>query len=185
MKPLQLKICGLEDAKGELAEADWQKWVGLVSCHEHPPHVTFAQYPHKYTAWLDINDLTPWECNPQQAQRLANAYHILKLTELAIALPNHARVLVHCGAGCCRSTAAAMILLVAAGWTDHAAVQKVRALKNGGGIPNGWMLKLADALFGCDLFGYCTESGNTKWTPGWMRGVPWTTKEREVQCGDC
>lgn len=185
MKPLQLKICGLEDAKGELGEADWRKWQALVSCHEQSPHLTFANYPSKFTVWLDINDLTPWEANPMQALKLASGLHILALTDLAIRLPNHARVLVHCGAGCCRSTAAAMILLTAAGWPDHVAVEKVRRLKGGGGIPNGWMLKLADALHGTKLFDTCAESGNTKWTPGWMRGVPWTTKEREVQCGDC
>lgn len=171
MKPLQIKITSQEEAVKILSNR-CHNFDALVSMgtYEDDPRFLF-DYKPRVVVHLVVNDLTPWE--KHAIGNLASASDILALVDLAEELKNNARVLIHCGAGCCRSPAAAMVLLVAAGWPDHVAVEKVRKLKGGGGIPNGWLLKLADALFDTQLFKYCAESGNTKWTPPWLRGVSW------------
>lgn len=168
MKPLQLKIVSQDEAIKLLSVE--HKWDALVSIGPKDPDDLF-QYLPPHCVHLSFNDLTPWE--EKNLDGLATAADVLKLVCFGESLGNWSRVLIHCGAGCCRSTAAAMVLLVAVGWTDCAAVEAIRKLKGGGGIPNGWLLKLADAMFGTDLFGICAKSGNTKWTPPWLRDVAW------------
>lgn len=168
LKPLQLKIVSQDEAVKLLSSE--HKWDGLVSIGPTDPKQLFRYLPSHYVH-LSMNDLTPWE--QKNVDGLASAADVLKLVWFGESLGNWSRILIHCGAGCCRSTAAAMALLAAVGWTDQAAVEKVRQIKGGGGIPNGWLLKLSDAIFGTDLFGICATSGNTKWTPPWLRGAAW------------
>ena len=131
MKPLQIKIVSQDEAIKLLANEN--RWDALVSIGPEDPEDLFG-CPPQYVVHLSCNDLTPWE--QTNVDGLATADDVLKLTWFGEILGNFSRVLIHCGAGCCRSTAAAMVLLVSVGWTDLAAVEKVRKLKNGGGIPN-------------------------------------------------
>jgi len=171
MKPLRLKIVSQDEAIKFLSVE--HAWDALISIGPRDPNKLFQYLPPRYV-YFAFNDLTPWEEKSLDGlDGLATAADVLQLVRFGATLGNCSRVLIHCDVGCCRSTAAAMVLLVAVGWTDHAAVEAIRKLTGGGGIPNGWLLKLADAIFGTDLFGICARSGDTKWTPSWLCGTAW------------
>lgn len=155
-KQLNLTICGRDEVQQRLDERRFDAIIsiGCTEVWRNTPPLVIR---------LDFSDQTPWEPG---AKNLATADTVLELVRFAGQLPDSASVLIHCGAGCCRSTAAAMVLLVAAGWHDYQAVYEVRKIKEYRNcIPNGWLLKLADAMLDTNLFSTCRATGQTKWMP--------------------
>lgn len=155
-KQLSLTICGRDEVQQLLDERRFDALVtiGLQESWKNTP---------PFVLRLDFSDQTPWE---PDAKNLAASDTVFSLVRFAGQLPESASVLIHCGAGCCRSTASAMVLLVAAGWHDYQAVYEVRKIKQQRNcIPNGWLLKLADAMLDTNLFATCRATGQTKWMP--------------------
>jgi predicted protein tyrosine phosphatase len=108
-----------------------------------------------------FNDRTPW--HRVNLQNVAKASHVVEIHDFAQSLREGAKVLVHCGAGCCRSPAAAIVLLASAGYSSREAVAEVKRSKEGKGKPNGWLLKLADNLLDTQLFYHAALNYRVHW----------------------
>lgn len=101
--------------------------------------------------------------------------HIERMVTLAletlIAPAAPVRVLVHCAAGISRSTATAIVMLVAAGYTPQEAVRMVDEATKGGAWPNQLVVSLGDARLSLDgdlvaaVNEYKSQRTGKLWTP--------------------
>jgi len=103
------------------------------------------------------------------------AEHVERMVTLAletlVAPPKVMRVLVHCAAGISRSTATAIVMLVAAGYTPQEAVRMVDEATKGGAWPNQLIISLGDARWNLDgalvaaVNEYKSQRTGKLWTP--------------------
>jgi predicted protein tyrosine phosphatase len=107
---------------------------------------------------------------------LATGEQILSLIEFAKTLREESRLLIFSTKGRSRCSAAALIVQVARGVSESKALETLLA-----GCPkahpNGWMLRLADAIMGTKLFGYCRRANIVKWE---AKGQPEQTETAEA-----
>lgn len=154
---LAIKVCSLEYADMLLATGDYSALVsiGHPACHEFCD----GEIPGQ-TLRLGIWDKTPWR--GRRERPLATGNQIQDLIDFAAGIPQDARVLVHCKKGRSRSTAAALIIHVARGERPETAIAELLrgAPKSN---PNGWMLKLADAILDTRIFHAAMHAEIVKW----------------------
>lgn len=168
MKPIRLEIIGRNDVSAALVRATKTRpFNAAISIGSPHPTVVWP----KEVLFLDFNDRTPWEGTGLSG--LATGQHVVLIIDFARRLQKQDHVLIHCGAGSCRAPAAAIVLLAACGWPSREAVESVFTSKGGQARPNGWVLKLADAILDTDLFRQCCVYERVKWTPPWCAGTEW------------
>jgi len=155
VKKLSISITRRTEANEMLTKGKFDAVISIG------PFLEFSASP-KYILRLGFNDRHPWEM--EGLNNLPRAVHVLEICEFAERLPEGANVLIHCGAGHCRSTAAAIVLLACAGWEDKAAVEEVMRIKDGTGKPTGWLLWIADGLLGTRLFQMTALYYRMKWS---------------------
>ena len=108
-----------------------------------------------------------WDTTPVVKSRrpLPTAGDVVKIIRWAQALPEDARVLVHCAAGRSRSTAAAAIVLASgnsegenwAWWYSESVMEAVYEAAPKA-TPNWYLLAMADELLGTNMLGYCRHN---------------------------
>lgn len=110
------------------------------------------------TLRLTFPDTTP---NRKPLNGMATGLDILRLIQFCRKLTPQDKVLIYCQRGKSRSTAVALIAMHCLGMNEDGCVRSLfgRYPKS---WPNGWVLKLADAILGCSLFDSCKRV-NVKW----------------------
>lgn len=91
--------------------------------------------------------VTPEEVEARFGYVAAKPQQVEQLVDFGRNLPDGSWLLLHCAQGISRSTAAAMIVLMARGMAEDAAMQTVK-LARPMALPNSWMLKLWRDLAG-------------------------------------
>ena len=110
---------------------------------------------------VGIPDNTPFS-RDRKGLGLPTGEQVLRVIEFARSLPDGAQVLLHCKRGRSRSPAVLLTVLAARGMMEKEAVRQL--LTNcPKATPNGWILKLADAILDVKLFHYASLAGIVKW----------------------
>ncbi len=154
---MKIKPCSLKFAPKFLASGQYQACVSIG----HPNGTEHVEGPcPRLRLNLGVADVTPFRGS---LRPMFTGEQCMELIAFAKSLPAHVEnVLVHCKRGRCRSTAAALIIQVARGM-DEAAALKQLLEETPKAAPNGWMLRIADAILGTELFGVCKKAGSIKW----------------------
>lgn len=153
---VQVKCCSLKYAPKLLATG---KFTACISIG-HPNGTEHVEGPcPRLRLNLNVADVTPFRGTMRP---LFTAEQCMELIDFARALPADANVLIHCKQGRSRSTAAMLILLVALKIAESVAIKLLLA-ETPKANPNGWMLRVADAILGTKLFGTCKKAGCLKW----------------------
>ena len=134
------------------------EWTSLVSIgHPNGTENCVLRAPHSLV-------LNMWDDAPywRRVRGLPRGEDVLRLITFAREIHPGERLLLHCKAGRSRSTASAMIVMAARGLSEEYCLAAL--LRNGRkATPNGWLLKLADALLDTSLFAAAKEAGIVKW----------------------
>lgn len=158
IRPFTTRLCSLPYADGLIRTGEYQALVSIG----HPAGNEFCELEIPgATLRLGIWDKTPYRGRRERA--LATGDQILDIIELARRLPSGCAVLCHCKKGRSRSAAASLILQAAIGFDEDAAVNYLLE-RHPRSTPNGWMLKLADAILDTTLFLAAKDRGCVKWT---------------------
>lgn len=140
--PFELHITSRKDAARTARSIGATHLVSLLDpgVRAHRPGCV-ARENHLWLVCMDIED-----AEAPHAPRLDQVERLLRFGSR---IPSGAKVVVHCEAGICRSTAAAFLLLVQAMGTEKAeeAIDIVRQTRDGA-IPNLLIVSHGDHLFG-------------------------------------
>jgi predicted protein tyrosine phosphatase len=151
-----LKICSLRYARRLLDTGEFDNLIsiGKPGGYEH----VNQPWPHRSLS-LEFWDSTPARGS---GRPLFSGEQAIDLINFARTAAVDATFLIHCKAGRSRSSAAALIVMRALGHSEWTAIEYllVGAPKSN---PNGWMLKVADAVMGTHLFDTAWRSGIVKW----------------------
>lgn len=138
MAKFELKICGLKDASF-LANNWADKIVSLVDVDG--PRPVFGDSDTHHLEVFDDVDREMFGYTPPRIEQIDN---ILKFTAN---FQDGEKILVHCHAGRCRSTAIALLALVQHGMSEEEAMQEILKQRPKA-WPNMLIVKLGDALLG-------------------------------------
>jgi predicted protein tyrosine phosphatase len=134
------------------------KWDALISIgHPNGTENCVRRAPRSLIIGM-WDDCPYW----RRIRGLPTGEHVLKIIDFARSLNAGDRLLVHCKKGRSRSTASLLIVLAARGVREPEAVEALLA-NAPKATPNGWLLKLGDALLGTDLFHEAWERRIVKW----------------------
>lgn len=134
-----------------------QKFDGMISINDPKSDRIPGCVAHK-TLLLYFRDSHPG----RRKRGCCTESHIRHIVQFASEFEAEHSVLVNCQRGRCRSTAAAIIALnLGYGMPAALAVRQImKASKNGN--PNGWMLHLADTIYGATLYDNCRKLWRVK-----------------------
>lgn len=155
---MNIKVCSLKYAPKELMTGQYHALISIG----HPDGIEHVEGPAPRDRLdLRIGDVTPFRYG-RVRYPLMTGEQCLQLIDFAKTLREEQLLLIHCKQGRSRSTAAALIVQAARGVSETKALETLLA-----GCPkahpNGWMLRLCDAILGTKLFGYCRRAGIVKW----------------------
>lgn len=135
------------------------KFDALISIG-HPNGTENCARRAKWSLMLNMWDITPFR--GRRKGLLPIGEDVLKVVEFAQALPAGSRLLVHCKKGRSRSTATLLTALVSRGLGENEAVDALLS-QHPRSCPNGWLLKLADAILETFIFDAADSRGIVKW----------------------
>ena len=152
---MEIVIASLRTADRKIAEhkpdcvISIGKPGGLQHCMDPGGGVTFVR-------------LSMWDTMPTRRRRPLPSSETVWLGVHAVRSVRPSKLLVHCRAGRSRSTAMALVCLVAMGASEEDAIEQllVAAPKSD---PNGWILCLGDVYLDSHLFKAATDAGIVKW----------------------
>lgn len=153
----RIKVCSLDYARRLLDTGDFNALVSIG--HPRGDEHVLKPWPD-YSLSLGFYDSTPYR---GKGRPLFSGEDGISLINFARRLPDDVSLLVHCKRGRSRSSAAALICLVARGHNENTAIFDYLLPMAPKSNPNGWMLRVADAIMGSRLFDACHAAGIVKW----------------------
>ena len=121
----------------------------------------------------DVRDVTPLSCRGDHQALLVDAPNMVvdlirfgrtfnpmhRKDGTAMIFEESTNIISHCQAGVSRSTACALIFLVAAGWFADDAIKYVYDSRGSKCQPNWYFLAIADRLMNTNILGTCQAQG--------------------------
>jgi predicted protein tyrosine phosphatase len=152
----KITICGWRDADRLMEESEYDVLISIGN--EGKRHCS-SRVEHNFIA--DVSDVHPLcHKNDKKAMLIDIPQTVVKLIKFARGLdPEPLNVISHCRAGSCRSTASALIFMVARGMDQEKAVDMVYSSRGETCAPNWYFLAIADRLMETNILGTCQSQG--------------------------
>jgi len=159
---MNITISGLSNADKHLATGRFDALLSIG----HPTAGQHCEGRVLHNCIVDTSDMTP---NMPRTEPLPPIEAVIEVIEWARTISEEATVLIHCKHGNCRSTALAIIMLLAKGWNARDAVRRVYATRKRC-TPNWYILAMGDHLLGTNALGHIRD-----------RKLPLKSSRRDMQ----
>ena len=151
---MDIRVCSARRRESWVNSGRYPAWLSLNGDGMETPGVQVCS--------VFVHDVTPFLLPQKRTLMTGEQMHlVIRFLQETVDLP----ILINCQAGRSRSTASAVIAkyiregrgseYIAAKWLFNEFPKST---------PNGWFLKLADAILGTHLFPACENVGFVKWT---------------------
>jgi predicted protein tyrosine phosphatase len=150
-----ITICNFQEADTLMEKNEYDV---LLSFFWKPQHACQSQATHTFKG--NVRDAHPMDHLNDSKQVMKVIPRVIKeLIFFARELPKDLKVISHCRAGRCRSTAGAIIFLVARGMSEEDAIEQVYTIRGRLCAPNWYFLVIADRYMGTNILGTCQGQG--------------------------
>lgn len=145
--PFSLAICGVSELPKVIAQFAPTHIVSITDPNDEPLDFPASMTVLRLAFW-DVHALDGMVAKMLSAHDYPSAVHAQAILDFGRQVPKGARLLIHCGAGISRSTAAAFILAAQAKSGDEwSAFQLIKVLRPQA-QPNLLLVRYADKLLG-------------------------------------
>ena len=145
--PFKILICNLETAKRQAFGCDITHIISIIDSSHNPTHHLGNLFEMRNNWRVFVFDDLEDKHRFLTKHKLATTNIIQDILNFTKNLGEQDKILIHCHAGLCRSTAVALLVMLQHGMTEKNALEHLISIRPKA-WPNRLVLRLGDALLG-------------------------------------